>query len=81
VARSKPPTELALEGAHRFSRYALTFRLDELAASRSKVRAETRAAFPGLHGRAYKTLVISSRAHVVAVRRLLRLIKRRAESS
>jgi hypothetical protein len=43
------------------------------------VRAETRAAFPGLQGRAYRALVIGTRGHVLAVRRLLRAVKARAE--
>ena len=37
------------------------------------------ADFPGPHGRAYRLLVLGSRAHVLAVRRLLARVKRRAE--
>lgn len=37
-------------------------------------------AFPGTAGRGYRTLVIGTRGHVVAVRRLLRATRRRAES-
>jgi hypothetical protein len=80
VARSIPPTELALEGSHRFSRYELTFRIDDLGGGRSRLRAESRAAFPGLRGRVYRALVIGTRGHVLAVRRLLAAIGRRAES-
>lgn len=79
VARAVPPTVYALLGAHRFSRYALVFCIDRLGPQRSRVRAETRAEFPGLAGRAYRTLVIGSRGHVLVVRRLLRAVKRRAE--
>jgi hypothetical protein len=79
VARAQAPTELDLEGEHRFSRYALTFRLDALADQRSRIRAETRAEFPGLHGRAYRAAVIGTRAHVVLVRRLLHAIRAMAE--
>ena len=68
-----------LEGEHRFSRYALIFRLEALPGERSRVRAESRAAFPGLHGRAYRALVIGTRGHVVAVNRLLRAVRARAE--
>lgn len=78
VARADPPTELVLEGEHRFSRYALIFRLDALPGGGSRVRAETRAAFPGLRGRAYRTLVIGTRGHVLVVRRLLHAIRARA---
>ena len=68
-----------LEGEHRFSRYALIFHLDPLPGGRSRVRAETRAAFPGLRGRAYRALVIGTRGHVLAVKRLLRAVRARAE--
>jgi hypothetical protein len=79
VARSEPERELALAGRHRFSRYALTFRVDSPAPGRSRVRAETRAEFPGLHGAVYRALVIGTRGHVLATRRILGAAKRRAE--
>ena len=79
VARAEPGMELALEGRHRFSRYALIFRIDDLGSGRSRLRAETRAAFPGPAGQVYKTLVIRTRGHVLAVRRMLGATKRRAE--
>jgi hypothetical protein len=79
VARAEVPVELALEGEHRFSRYALSFHVEALADDRSRVRAETRAAFPGLHGRAYRALVIGTGGHVLVVNRLLRAVRARAE--
>ena len=79
VARAVPGSELALEGSHRFSNYALIFRIDPVGSRRSRLRAETRAAFPGAVGEAYKTMVIRTRFHVVAVKRMLRAAKRRAE--
>ena len=79
VAHAEPPRKLALEGRHRFSRYALTFRIDDAGAGRSLLRAETRAAFPGVAGQLYKTAVIRSRGHVLATRRLLQAVARRAE--
>ena len=51
VTRAVPPAVLALMGEHRFSRYALIFRIDDLGPDRSRLRAETRAEFPGPHGR------------------------------
>jgi hypothetical protein len=78
VARAREPAELVLEGEHRFSRYELVFRLDALPGGSSVVRAETRAVFPGLRGRAYRALVIGTRAHVLVVRRLLHAIRARA---
>lgn len=80
VAGSDPPRRLALIGEHAFSRYALVFTAEPLGDGTTTVlRAETRAAFPGLHGRAYRALVIDSRIHVLMVRRMLRQIARRAE--
>jgi hypothetical protein len=79
VSRSIRPSVLALLGQHRFSRYALVFRIDELGIGRSRLRAETRAEFPGVKGRAYRALVIGSRAHILVVRRILSAVRRRAE--
>ncbi len=39
------------------------------------LRAETRAAFPGLSGRAYEALMIGTRAHVLAAHRLLSAVR------
>jgi hypothetical protein len=74
-----PGSELVLEGSHRFSSYALTFRLDKVSAGRSQLSAETRAAFPGFAGGVYRLLVIGTRGHVFAVERLLATVKRRSE--
>jgi hypothetical protein len=79
VARAVPPVLLALLGEHRYSRYALVFRIDLLPGQRSRVRAETRAEFPGIKGSLYKAGVIGTRGHVFAVRSILKAVKRRAE--
>lgn len=79
VAVSAPGRELVLEGSHRFSSYTLTFRLAPLGPDSSRLRAETRARFPGIQGRAYRLLVIRTGGHVVTVRRLLAAIRRRSE--
>ena len=79
VARAEAPRELVLVGRHRFSDYALTFRLDALEDGTTRVRAETRAAFPGLGGRLYRAAVIGTRGHVVVLGRLLRAVERRVE--
>jgi hypothetical protein len=81
VVAADAPRQLELAGSHRFSRYALIFRLDELAAGRAQLRAESRAEFPGLHGAVYRALVIGTRGHVLAVGRLLTAVKRRAEQN
>jgi hypothetical protein len=79
VETAEPETELALAGRHRFSTYLLTFRLEDVGNGRTRLLAETRAAFPGLKGSVYRTLVIGTRMHVLVTRRLLSAAKRRAE--
>jgi hypothetical protein len=79
IAVAERPTELALAGSHRFSSYALVFRLEESGEGRTRVRAETRAEFPHLKGAIYRGLVIGTRMHVLATRRILAGVKRNAE--
>jgi len=66
---------VVLSGRHRFSRYALVLEIDP-SGEQTVLRARTFAAFPGPHGRVYRLLVISSRAHVVATRRILESIRK-----
>jgi hypothetical protein len=79
VGPADRPRELALVGSHRFSSYALIFRLDRLDADHTLLRAETRADFPHLKGSIYRALVIRTRGHVLVTRRLLKAAKQRAE--
>lgn len=79
VAVAIPQQELTLEGRHRFSNYALTYRLEPHGRGSSRLRAESRADFPGLGGRAYRLLIVGTRMHVVAVRRILNAVRRRSE--
>jgi hypothetical protein len=82
VAATVPGEQVALEGRHRFSVYRLVFDVaDGPSPGMTTLRATTLAAFPGPHGRAYRLLVISSRAHVVATTRMLRVVARRAEAA
>ena len=81
VARSDPPVRWRLEGAHRFSEYSLEFRVEDLGDDRSRLYAESRARFPGWYGTMYRTLVIGSHGHRVAVRRMLEGIRRHAETT
>jgi hypothetical protein len=81
VESATAAAELALAGSHRFSDYALIFRLDELGGERTRIRAETRAEFPGAKGSVYRGLVIGTRMHVLATRRILTGVKRNAERS
>jgi hypothetical protein len=73
VVAAEPERRLELRGQHHFSRYQLTFVLDD-----GRLRAQTHAIFPGLHGRLYRAAVIGSRGHRVVTRRLLRQIVSRA---
>ena len=79
VTRSVAPAVLALMGEHRFARYALIFCAAETASGPVCLSAETRAEFPGVKGRAYRTLVIDTRGHVVATKSILRNVRKRAE--
>jgi hypothetical protein len=79
VVRSQERASLVLEGKHRFSRYELTFELEAEDAA-TVIRATTRALFPGLAGAAYRSLVIGSGAHRLAVRMLLSRVASRATS-
>lgn len=64
---------LMLEGRHRFSRYRLEFLVDD-----RQLRARTHAAFPGWHGRLYRTAVVGSGAHRLVTRSWLHRIARAA---
>lgn len=78
VTAFEPPEYLALAGRHRFSRYALVFRV-RAASDGALLSAETSAVFPGPAGAVYRALVIGSGGHVVAVRRILSAIAHAAE--
>jgi hypothetical protein len=68
-----------LTGRHRFSRYALVLTLDPQPEG-MMLSARTYARFPGVHGWVYQQLVIGSGAHRIVVARLLREVRRRAET-
>jgi hypothetical protein len=78
VETAQRPKILFLAGRHRFSDYALIFRLEQNGAGQTVLRAETRAEFPGIKGSVYRTLVIGTRGHVLVTRRLLGATKRMA---
>jgi hypothetical protein len=71
VVEAELGRRLALCGRHRFSNYALTFVIDG-----DRLRAQTRAVFPGVLGRLYCAAVIGSGAHRLVIRRLLRQVAR-----
>ena len=67
-------------GEHRFSRYALIFRIDRDARRPGAARAPRRGpSSPAAAGAAYRALVIGTRGHVVATRSILRSVRKLAE--
>ena len=70
---------ISLRGAHRFSQYALEFSAHPGGNGTTRLRADTSADFPGVPGTLYRVLVIGTRGHATAVRRLLNAVKHRAE--
>ncbi|MEU1408335.1 hypothetical protein ABZ471_39600 [Streptomyces sp. NPDC005728] len=78
VTAADPGRELVLTGSHRYSAYRLTFQLEPDSPGRTRVRAKTRAAFPGRAGKLYRLLVIGSGGHAAVMRRVLTAIGRRA---
>ncbi|WP_324609157.1 hypothetical protein [Streptomyces scabiei] len=74
-----PARELTLLGRHRFSSYTWTFRLDEVEPGRIRLRAETRATFPGPAGGLYRLLALGTGAHARLTRSLLTTVRRQAE--
>jgi hypothetical protein len=72
VQEARPPVRLALKGRHPFAVYRLVFELTQDCAQCTRLRARTWADFPGVHGKAYRALVIGTGAHRVVVRRMLK---------
>jgi hypothetical protein len=73
VVDSEPGRRLVLQGRHRFARYALTFLIDG-----DQLCARSEAAFPGIHGRMYRALLMGSGGHRLVTRGLLRQMARAA---
>lgn len=72
---ARPPARFALKGRHWFAVYRWVFELDALdGAARTRLRAATWANFPGVHGRAYRALVIGTGGHRVVVRHTLKRV-------
>lgn len=72
---ARPPARFALKGRHWFAVYRWVFELDALdGAARTRLRAATWADFPGVHGRAYRALVIGTGGHRVVVRHTLKRV-------
>lgn len=79
VASVEAPDELVLDGTHRFARHEMVFQLAESGPALTELSVVTQAAFPGPIGKVYRVLVIGSRGHVLATRRLLKAVRREAE--
>jgi hypothetical protein len=80
VAETIPGERLTFTGRHRFSRYMLRFTL-EAEDDMTVLAASSHAVFPGLHGRAYRLLVIGSGAHKALVNRMIDEVRRDSERS
>lgn len=65
---ARAPERFALKGRHPFAVYRWVFELEATSAHRTRLRALTWAAFPGIHGKVYRALVIGTGGHRVAVR-------------
>lgn len=76
-----PPERFALKGRHPFAVYRWVFELDEQTRDRTRLRATTWAAFPGLRGRIYRGLVIGTGGHRVVVRWTLNRVARASEGA
>jgi hypothetical protein len=81
VTEIESPGLLTLRGCHRFSEYELRFELEQPSDGRTCLRATTSAVFPGFKGRLYRSLVIGTRGHRVAMAWILRSVARRASTS
>jgi hypothetical protein len=79
VVGTDPPREIVLGGRHRFSTYRLVFRV-EPEGDGSRLAALTYAAFPGLHGRAYRTMLMLSTGHRRATQQMLARVAHAAEA-
>jgi len=75
---ARPPERFALKGRHPFAVYRWVFELDAEPAQRTRVRASTWAAFPGLPGTIYRALVLGTGGHRIAVRWTLKHIAAQA---
>jgi hypothetical protein len=76
---ARPPVRFALKGRHLFAVYRWVFELDELdATARTRLRAATWAAFPGVRGKIYRALVIGTGGHRIVVRRTLKRVAAKA---
>ena len=73
IAEIEPGRRLQLRGRHRFADYRLTFLLED-----GRLVAQSHAAFPGLLGSLYRTLVIRSGGHRLLTQHLLRRIAQAA---
>jgi hypothetical protein len=78
VVATDAPREVTLGGRHRFSTYRLVFRVAP-DGDGCRLHALTYAAFPGVRGRAYRTVLMLSTGHRRATRRMLQQVAHGAE--
>jgi hypothetical protein len=73
VVEEERGRSLVLEGEHRFAQYRWTFRFEN-----GRLSAATHAAFPGPHGKVYRTLILPTGFHARVVKRVLEAVRRGA---
>lgn len=81
LEEADPPKRLAAKGEHWFSRYGIVFTLDEADSTHTRLTIDSYGAFPGIHGRVYRALVVGSGGHRVIVREMLRRMASQAEKA
>jgi hypothetical protein len=73
------PHRLVFTADHDYAHATLTFVIEEDVSGATLLRLQSRADFPGTLGTLYRTAVIGTRFHVLAVRWMLKKIAERAE--
>lgn len=71
--------EVALAGRHRFARYRLLFAVSDAPGGATTLSVQSYASFPGLRGRLYRSLLLGTRGHLLAVRGMIRQVRRSCE--
>ena len=72
---------VTLEGRHHFASYRLILETYAHGGSSTELRVRSLADFRGASGQVYRALLMGTRGHVLAVRHLIRTVRRMAEAA
>lgn len=72
---------MTLEGRHHFASYRLILETYAHGGSSTELRVRSLADFRGASGQVYRALLMGTRGHVLAVRHLIRTVRRMAEAA